>query len=316
MFHKLIQFIVDIKNRIKIKNTIIDEHLYLEFKKIKTHVFRNDVQNFISTNESNMITINCPIKKHFKTKVVGVDLGGSFLKFGLFLNKEMITSKKIELKSEYSMDVGPFIDHHVELFCNENNISIDSVDLTLSFSYPIKNITENDIEILFFTKNYQFFKHSHVTFIHKPLFIYNDSIAALISNSISGMFNIVIVCGTGINCAYTKNNKMINTEIGMHSYNGITIEKLLGGITLVNDNLDFEHPHIQNRLHLKLCLLEELIMGVISALWDKVLPLNLILHGSMFKYANKIIKNIESKINGKITYNNNATITYYKNLML
>lgn len=316
MFHKLVQFIVDIRNRIKMKKTTIDEYLYLEFKKIKTGVFRNEIQNFITTNEPSMITLDCPAKKHFKANVIGVDLGGSFLKLGLFKNNEMITLKKIALKPEYSIDVGQFIDRNVELFCDENNVSIIDVDLALSFSYPIRNITENDIEILLFTKNYQFFKHPCVTFAHKPLFVYNDSIATLISNSIPGMFNIVVICGTGVNCAYMKNDKMVNTEIGTHPYNGIMIEELLGGITLINNNLDFDHPHIQNRLQLKLCLLEEFIMAVISAVWDKMLPLNLILHGTMFRYANKMIKSIESKINGRITYNNNATVTYYKNLAL
>ena len=81
------------------KKTTIDEYLYLEVKKIKTGVFRNEIQNFITTNEPSMITLDCPAKKHFKTNVIGVDLGGSFLKLGLFKNNEMITLKKNCIKT-------------------------------------------------------------------------------------------------------------------------------------------------------------------------------------------------------------------------
>lgn len=363
MFDKILTLLQDLKKRINPSNEeekdLIDQILYLEYKKIKNGMLKKQIEDLIAKNEP--IIIDLPQKKKFKEYILGIDVGGSTFKMNLSKNtsKNIVKSEKstvvenhegnapgkrknkkddkpgknetenvvkgstidsivIPLGAPVETNVGEFIDKRIEEICQKNGISPMNCDCAVSFSYPIENITENQIKILRFVKNYQFERDTEIVMKYAPKFIYNDSVAVLLSNMRDNMFNVVFICGTGVNCAFVKNKKLVNMELGIMKFQGVTVDQLLGGINCMESklpNLSLHHPRVQNRIALKIKLLQEFISAIVEKEWDGKQKLNMIINGSMFESGSEMILALEEKFKTRVNYSREGTVNYYEKLV-
>ncbi|EJW05124.1 hypothetical protein EDEG_00794 [Edhazardia aedis USNM 41457] len=217
-------------------SSIVDEQQENE-QFLNTFIEINDIQNIQKTE-----TV-----KHAESKeYFAIDVGGTYLKLGIFKKNikifEQIASKKTKIPIDEAKDQDMFewIAKEVKDFLqNENTDMKKKLRASLTFSYPVKQDSLSSGKITKMCKNFNFkpidgcdpvkslndiFKKNGMNVSVDILL--NDTTATLMaSHHINKNIKVAVVLGTGTNGAYIINDKIINSEWG-HYKPKINLEQL------------------------------------------------------------------------------------------
>lgn len=333
LFEKISQLISLIKERIEKgkddKATQIDDILRLEYLKVKNGAFKEEMRAFFTKNleiakKSSMPEKNLTLVEN----VIGVDLGGTYLKFEYFaLNHpgkvyELKQTERVLIKQNNKILIEDYIEDEIQKFVEKNKIILP--DIFLSFSYDFKMMEEkNTMKMLSFSKNFAFQQTEVTRFKTDFKCILNDCAAALVAGYVKNHLNIAVICGTGFNLVYldAKDN-IVCTEIGTKDVNDFILDELFGGINIckatIGEDHDIDHTIAQNRIELKKRLLVEFLKMAVEEVSKKEnnkQKVNLILNGSMFDYNESVAEELQKIKNLKVTIQKNATTRYFTTLM-
>lgn len=169
------------------------------------------------------------------TKILAIDIGGSFLKLVLYIfNKETKKISKLKNLEKYSLtqndivnvDLFEFVAQKVKLYLQDINLQEEELHSAVTFSYPLQHKSISSGSVLVIGKNPKFKKIEvgvdpvqRLNELFKNMgivvkIILNDTTATLCSSLGNNKFIIGLVLGTGCNAAYTAfdKNKIINIE--------------------------------------------------------------------------------------------------------